>query len=85
MKPGMIFARKTTWRSRLDLEYLDETSGRKASSRQQHDGPRDRSGSSLTRPQRKRLGKFTRGIHELFYPDQRLALQLGKEKSFLDM
>jgi hypothetical protein len=35
--PGMIFARKTTWRSRLDLEYLDETSGRKSSARQQHD------------------------------------------------
>ena len=33
----MIFARKTTWRSRLDLEYLDETSSRKISSRQQHD------------------------------------------------
>ena len=37
----MIFARKTTWRSRLDLEYLDETSSRKVSSRQQHDdGPK---------------------------------------------
>ena len=33
----MIFARKTTWRSRLDLEYLDETSSRKVSARQQHD------------------------------------------------
>ncbi len=40
MKAGMIFARKTTWRSRLDLEYLDETSARKVSSRQQQaDGP----------------------------------------------
>ena len=29
MKAGMIFARKTTWRSRLDLDYLDETSSRK--------------------------------------------------------
>ena len=38
MKAGMILARKTTWRSRLDLEYLDETSARKASSRQQQDG-----------------------------------------------
>jgi hypothetical protein len=37
MKAGMIFARKTTWRSRLDLEYLDETSSRKVSSRQQQD------------------------------------------------
>jgi hypothetical protein len=37
MKSGMIFARKTTWRSRLDLEYLDETSSRKVSARQQHD------------------------------------------------
>ena len=33
----MIFARKTTWRSRLDLEYLDETSSRKISARQQQD------------------------------------------------
>jgi hypothetical protein len=41
MKAGMIFARKTTWRSRLDLEYLDETSNRKVSARQQHDdGPK---------------------------------------------
>ena len=41
MKAGMIFARKTTWRSRLDLEYLDETSSRKISARQQKDdGPK---------------------------------------------
>jgi hypothetical protein len=41
MKAGMIFARKTAWRSRLDLEYLDETSSRKVSARQQHDdGPK---------------------------------------------
>ena len=41
MKAGMIFARKTTWRSRLDLEYLDKTSSRKVSSRQeQDDGPK---------------------------------------------
>jgi hypothetical protein len=33
----LIFARKTTWRSRLDLEYLDETSNRKLSAREQHD------------------------------------------------
>jgi hypothetical protein len=40
MTAGMIFARKTTWRSRLDLEYLDETSSRKVSLRQrQDDGP----------------------------------------------
>ena len=31
MKAGIIFAGKTTWRSRLDLEYLDETSSRKVS------------------------------------------------------
>ena len=37
MKTGMIFARKTTWRSRVDLEYLDETSSRKVSARPQHD------------------------------------------------
>jgi hypothetical protein len=34
VKAGMIFARKSTWRSRLDLEYLDETSERKVSQRQ---------------------------------------------------
>lgn len=34
MKNGIIFAHKTTWRSRLDLEYLDETSERKNSQRQ---------------------------------------------------
>ena len=31
MKNGIIFAHKSTWRSRLDLEYLDETSRRKIS------------------------------------------------------
>ena len=34
MKAGMIFARKSTWRSRLDLEYLDENSERKVSQRE---------------------------------------------------
>jgi len=43
----MIFARKTTWRSRLDLEYLDETSNRKVSACQQHD---DSSKKSHARP-----------------------------------
>jgi hypothetical protein len=38
MKYGIIFARKSTWRSRLDLEYLDETSNRKVSARQLHEG-----------------------------------------------
>ena len=33
MKNGLIFAHKSTARGRLDLEYLDETSGRKASLR----------------------------------------------------
>jgi hypothetical protein len=47
MKAGMIFARKTTWRSRLDLEYLDETSSRKVFSRQQQDD-----GQKRTRPLR---------------------------------
>jgi hypothetical protein len=47
MKAGMIFARKTTWRSRLDLEYLDETSSRKVSARPQHDD-----GPKTTRPLR---------------------------------
>ncbi len=36
MKNGIIFARKSTWRSRLDLEYLDETSQRKVSQREGH-------------------------------------------------
>lgn len=40
MKNGMIFARKTTWRSRLDLEYLDETSEQKAALRQTNDLPK---------------------------------------------
>ncbi len=30
MKNGVILAHKSTWRSRLDLDYLDETSGRKS-------------------------------------------------------
>ena len=33
MKNGLIFAHKSTARGRLDLEYLDETSGRKATLR----------------------------------------------------
>jgi hypothetical protein len=33
MKDGIIFPLKKTWRSRLDLEYLDETSGRKVAAR----------------------------------------------------
>lgn len=33
MKNGLIFAHKSTARGRLDLEYLDESSGRKASLR----------------------------------------------------
>ena len=37
-KAGMIFAHKTTWRSLLDLEHPDETSSRKFSVRQQHNG-----------------------------------------------
>jgi hypothetical protein len=34
MKNGIIFARKSTWRSRLHLEYLDETSQRKIAARE---------------------------------------------------
>ncbi len=37
MKNGMMFPRKRTWRSRLDLDYLDETSERKASARMKPD------------------------------------------------
>ncbi len=33
MKNGMIFPFKTTWRARLDLDYLDETSARKIAAR----------------------------------------------------
>ena len=35
MKSGMTFARKTTWRSSLNLEYLTEISRWKASARRQ--------------------------------------------------
>jgi hypothetical protein len=34
MKNGIIFAHKSTWRSRLDLEYLDEMSQRKIAARE---------------------------------------------------
>jgi hypothetical protein len=52
MKNGMIFPFKKTWRSRLDLEYLDENSERKHSSRQL-------SGESLENSRaRKRLKQF---------------------------
>ncbi len=37
MKNGQIFARKSTARGRLDLEYLDETSSRKVSLRERAD------------------------------------------------
>jgi len=37
MKNGQIFAKKSTARGRLDLEYLDETSGRKVSLRERAD------------------------------------------------
>ena len=41
MKHGIIFAHKSTWRSRLDLEYLDETSNRKVSAQRHEDGSQD--------------------------------------------
>ncbi len=41
MKNGIIFPFKKTWRSRLDLDYLDETSERKRSAR--HEAPGERS------------------------------------------
>jgi hypothetical protein len=37
VKNGQIFARKSTARGRLDLEYLDETSSRKVSLRERAD------------------------------------------------
>ncbi len=42
MKDGMIFPFKKTWRSRLDLEYLDETSARKVAARMDQSGSEDR-------------------------------------------
>src|SRR5258705_1862186 len=53
MKNGMIFPYKKTWRSRLDLEYLDETSERKVSLRQRDEVSLEKSGIG------KRLKQFT--------------------------
>lgn len=52
MKNGMIFPYKKTWRSRLDLEYLDETSERKLSLRRSDDVSLEKS------PIGKRLKQF---------------------------
>ena len=46
MKDGMIFPFKKTWRSRLDLEYLDETSARKVAARIDQSGSEDRANPS---------------------------------------
>ena len=46
MKDGMIFPFKKTWRSRLDLEYLDETSGRKVAARLDQSRLEDRANSN---------------------------------------
>ena len=43
MKNGMIFPFKKTWRSRLDLEYLDENSDRKHSLRRYYGDPGEQS------------------------------------------
>lgn len=43
MKNGMIFPFKTTWRARLDLEYLDENSDRKHSLRRYYGDLSDQS------------------------------------------
>lgn len=43
MKNGMIFPFKKTWRSRLDLEYLDENSDRKHSLRKIYGDPAEQS------------------------------------------
>jgi uncharacterized lipoprotein YmbA len=60
VKPGTIFARKTTWRSRLDLEYLDETSSRKFSARQQQRWPGKNQASPAVRQVRLKLSvRFT--------------------------
>ena len=47
MKNAMIFPHKRTWRSRLDLEYLDETSERKSSLRMRQDGEHSTTGKTL--------------------------------------
>jgi hypothetical protein len=41
MKNGVILARKSTWRSRLDLNYLDETSDRKISTKSENHSQTD--------------------------------------------
>jgi hypothetical protein len=46
MKNGMILAKKKTWRSRLDLDYLDETSERKMS-QQERLSPKSSIGQKL--------------------------------------
>lgn len=56
MKDGMIFPFKKTWRSRLDLEYLDETSGRKVAARMGQFGSEDRADPSEIG---KKLRQFT--------------------------
>ena len=52
MKNGIIFPFKKTWRSRLDLEYLDENSERKRSINERYRESQDHSGS------RRRLKQF---------------------------
>ena len=56
MKDGMIFPFKKTWRSRLDLEYLDETSARKVAARIDQSGSEDRADPSEIG---KKLRQFT--------------------------
>lgn len=48
MKNAMIFPHKRTWRSRLDLEYLDETSERKVSIRMRQDSGYEQAGTGKT-------------------------------------
>lgn len=52
MKNGIIFPFKKTWRSRLDLEYLDENSERKRSINERYGEPLENSGAG------KRLKQF---------------------------
>ena len=56
MKDGMIFPFKKTWRSRLDLEYLDETSARKVAARMDQSASEDRADPSEIG---KKLRQFT--------------------------
>ena len=92
MKNGMIFPFKKTWRSRLDLEYLDETSDRKHSIRQRYGERLEDSGTGKKLKQfadyasKETLGQVHAGgfLHHLILanPDgsRSMPSQLGNEE-----